>query len=57
MPYRLISFAGLLAMIGIAWLLSENRRRVDWRLVISALALQFALAVTYPAAGKNDFDR
>ena len=32
-------------MIGLAWLMSENRRRVDWRLVISALALQFALAL------------
>ena len=45
MSYRLISFAGLLAMIGLAWFMSENRRRVDWRLVISALALQFALAL------------
>ena len=45
MSYRLISFAGLLAMIGLAWLMSENRRRVDWRLVISALALQFVLAL------------
>lgn len=32
-------------MIGLAWLMSENRRRVDWRLVISALALQVALAL------------
>ena len=45
MSYRLISFAGLLAMICLAWLLSENRRRVDWRLVISALGLQFVLAL------------
>lgn len=32
-------------MIGIAWALSENRRRVDWRLVGMALALQVALAL------------
>ncbi|MDK1021618.1 MAG: Na+ dependent nucleoside transporter N-terminal domain-containing protein, partial [Candidatus Hydrogenedentes bacterium] len=45
MPDRLISFAGIFVMIGLAWLMSENRRRVDWRLVISALALQVALAL------------
>lgn len=42
---QLISIVGLAVMVGIAWALSENRRRVDWRLVGMALALQFALAV------------
>lgn len=45
MTYRLISAAGLLVMIALAWGLSENRRKVDWRLVATALGLQFALAV------------
>jgi len=35
---------GFLALIGIAWLLSENRRAVPWRIVISGVMLQFVLA-------------
>ena len=42
---RLTSFAGLVLMIGLAWVLSENRRRVKWRPVVWGLALQFILAV------------
>ncbi len=42
---RIVSFVGLLAMLGLAWLLSNNRRRVDLRLVASGVALQLALAV------------
>ena len=30
---RLISLVGLLAMVGIAWLLSKHRDRVSWRVV------------------------
>jgi len=35
---------GFFALIGIAWLLSENRRAVPWRIVISGIVLQIALA-------------
>ena len=35
---------GFLALIGIAWLLSENRRTVPWRIVITGVMLQFVLA-------------
>lgn len=45
MPLRLISCIGPLVMIALAWGLSENRKRTDWRLVIIALGLQFALAL------------
>jgi CNT family concentrative nucleoside transporter len=38
------SAIGLAAFLGIAWLLSENRRAVPWRIVLSGLALQIALA-------------
>src|ERR671928_1236047 len=38
------SAAGLLALLLIAWLVSENRRGVPWRIVLSGLALQLALA-------------
>jgi len=40
---RLTSFVGLFAMIGVAWLLSEARRKVDWRLVVWGIILQFVL--------------
>ena len=34
---RLISFVGLLVMLAIAWLLSENRRKMNWRLIASGV--------------------
>ena len=45
MPLRLISCIGLLVMIALAWALSEDKKRTDWRLVAIALGLQFALAL------------
>lgn len=39
------SLLGLVVLVLIAWLLSEDRRRVDWRLLLSGLALQFAIAL------------
>jgi len=41
MLHGLVGLAGLVA---IAWLLSENRRRVSWRLVLSGLFAQFLVA-------------
>ena len=35
---------GIAVLLGLAWLLSENRRGLDWRMLITALAMQFALA-------------
>lgn len=35
---------GLVAIVAIAWLLSEDRRAVPWRIVISGALLQIALA-------------
>ncbi|MCE2825774.1 MAG: hypothetical protein LW626_01610 [Verrucomicrobium sp.] len=40
---KLISLSGILALIGVAWLLSEHRRRFPWRTVLWGLALQFFL--------------
>ena len=42
---RLISFIGLLSMMFIAWILSENRRRMNFRLILSGVALQLVLAL------------
>ena len=36
---------GLAALLGIAWALSEDRRRIPWRTVIAGVALQWALAL------------
>jgi CNT family concentrative nucleoside transporter len=36
---------GLLCLLALAWLASEARSRVPWRLVAAGLALQFALAL------------
>jgi CNT family concentrative nucleoside transporter len=45
MTYRLISCLGLVTMIGIAWLISEDRKKADWRLVGIGVGLQFALGL------------
>jgi len=41
---RVTSFAGLLAMLGIALALSRDRRRISLRLVLTGLGLQLVLA-------------
>ncbi len=38
------SALGLLVLVLAAWLLSENRRRVPWRMIVAGLGLQFAIA-------------
>ncbi len=45
MAARLTCILGLIAFIVLAWLVSENRRRFPWRVVIGGLALQLALAL------------
>ncbi len=44
MPLALQSAFGFVALFLIAWLLSENRRAVPWRIVISGALLQIVLA-------------
>ena len=41
---RCISALGLFVMIGLAWLMSAHRRRVNWQLVAMGLLLQFGFA-------------
>ncbi|MFQ5416535.1 MAG: NupC/NupG family nucleoside CNT transporter [Myxococcota bacterium] len=45
LPNRFASVAGLLVMIGTAWLCSSDRRAMPWRTVAWGLGLQLALAV------------
>jgi CNT family concentrative nucleoside transporter len=42
---RLISLLGLGVMLALAWLFSENRRKMNFRLIVSGLVLQFLVAV------------
>jgi CNT family concentrative nucleoside transporter len=42
---RIVSLLGLLVMIFLAWVLSVDRKRMNVRLILSGLALQFVLAV------------
>jgi CNT family concentrative nucleoside transporter len=42
---KLISLLGLLAFIGIAWVISTDRRKFPWRTVLWGVALQFCFAI------------
>jgi CNT family concentrative nucleoside transporter len=55
---RLISFIGLLVMIGIAYLLSEKKKAIQWRTVITGVLLQivFGLLILKTDLGRNVFD-
>ena len=41
---RLVSVFGLFVMIFLAWLISSDRRNINWRIIVGGLALQFAFA-------------
>jgi CNT family concentrative nucleoside transporter len=41
---NLISLLGIFSMVGLAWLMSSHKTRVDWRLVSFGLLLQLVLA-------------
>ncbi|MCE7031919.1 NupC/NupG family nucleoside CNT transporter [Lysobacter sp. GX 14042] len=49
---------GLAVLIGIAWLFSSHKRRVDWRLVATGITLQigFAALVLLVPGGRDVFD-
>ncbi len=49
---------GLSVLVGAAWSLSSHRRDIDWRLVISGIALQltFAIIVILVPGGREFFD-
>ncbi len=55
---RYVSAFGLFVMIGLAWLMSSHRRRVNWQLVGMGLLLQFAFAwlTLKTAPGRMTFD-
>ncbi len=53
--HNLVSFAGIFVLMGVAWLLSANRRVVNWRVVVWGTVLQLLLALfifVVPAGSK-----
>ncbi len=54
---RLISFFGLFAMVGIAWLFSKHRESVPWRVIGWGIGLQvlFGVLVMKTALGRRVF--
>lgn len=42
---RMICLAGLVMMLFVAWLFSENRRAMNWRLIASGIVLQWLVAL------------
>ena len=55
---KLIGIIGIIVLLGIAYLLSENKKKINWRLVITGLALQviFALIVLKVPIGRKFFE-
>jgi CNT family concentrative nucleoside transporter len=53
--YNLVSFTGIFVLIGFAWLLSREKRNMNWRIIIWGIILQLIIAVfifTIPAGTK-----
>lgn len=57
MQEKLISIVGLFVFVGISWLCSTNRKRVNWPLVLKGTAIQwlFALLVLKTTVGQKIF--
>ncbi|HKN77601.1 MAG TPA: Na+ dependent nucleoside transporter N-terminal domain-containing protein, partial [Lysobacter sp.] len=47
---------GLAVLIGIAWLFSNNKKAVDWRLVLTGISLQIAFAAFVLLVPSMHFD-
>ncbi len=45
MLQRIIAFLGIFVLLGIAWLLSNNKKKINFRIVIWGLLLQFIFAI------------
>ncbi|MGL4656678.1 MAG: NupC/NupG family nucleoside CNT transporter [Sarcina sp.] len=55
---RFTGVLGIIAIIGLAFLFSENKKKINWRLVITGLVLQilFALFVLKTSIGQDIFN-
>ena len=52
---KLISFIGLFVFVFMAWILSNNRARFSWRLMVGAILLQLVFAVAVFSTRKLTF--
>lgn len=54
---RMISAFGLVVLVGVAYALSDNRSRIQWRTVVTGIALQlvFGLLILKTSAGRAVF--
>lgn len=55
MIYNLISFCGIFILVFIAWVLSENRKKINYKTVFGGIGLQFIIAgfvFLFPAGTK-----
>jgi CNT family concentrative nucleoside transporter len=52
-----ISAVGLFVMLGLAWLMSSHKNRINWRLVIIGVTLQIALAAIFFNSQSWKFNR
>jgi CNT family concentrative nucleoside transporter len=43
--YNLVSFSGIFVLIGFAWLLSRDKRNMNWRVIIWGVILQMIIAL------------
>lgn len=43
-PYNLVSFVGIFVIAGFAWLCSNNRKVINWRVIVWGVSLQLVFA-------------
>ncbi len=43
--YNLVSFSGIFILIGFAWILSSDKRNMNWRVIIFGVVLQILIAL------------
>ena len=43
--YNLVSFAGIFVLIGFAWILSADKKNMNWRVIIWGIGLQILIAL------------
>jgi CNT family concentrative nucleoside transporter len=55
---RFISFLGLFVLVGLAWLMSNNKKKMNWRLIFSGIGLQivFGMLILWTTPGRMFFD-
>lgn len=53
--YRVISFFGIFAFVGVGWLISERRKDVDWRPVLWGVGLQLLFGLVVLGLGVSEY--